>query len=115
MAVAVASGRPCLGRYAVPAPGPVIVYAAEDAPTSVRERLEQLAQARGADFAALDVGLIVESSLRLDRAEDVARLRATLKRRRPRLLVLDPYVRLQSADESCDMSHDSSHVTSPVM
>ena len=100
MAVAVASGRPCLGRYAVPRPGPVIVYAAEDAPPSVRERLEQLAQARGADFARLDVGLIVEPSLRLDRAQDVARLRATLDRRRPRLLVLDPYVRLQSADEN---------------
>jgi hypothetical protein len=100
MAVAVASGRPCLGRYAVPRPGPVIVYAAEDAPPSVRERLEQLAEARGADFAALDVGLIVEPSLRLDRAQDVGRLRATLDRRRPRLLVLDPYVRLQSADEN---------------
>lgn len=100
MAVAVASGRPCLGRYAVPAPGPAIVYAAEDAPPSVRERLENLARARGADFAALDVGLIVEPCLRLDRPEHVARLRSTLGRRRPRLLVLDPYVRLQSADEN---------------
>jgi hypothetical protein len=100
MAVAVASGRPCLGRYAVPAPGPAIVYAAEDSPPSVRERLENLARARGADFAALDVGLIVEPCLRLDRLEHVARLRSTLGRRRPRLLVLDPYVRLQSADEN---------------
>lgn len=100
MAVAVASGRPCLGRYAVPRPGPALVYAAEDAPLSVRERLEHLAGARGADFVSLDVGLIVEPSLRLDRGEHVARLRATLARRRPRLLVLDPYVRLQSADEN---------------
>jgi len=103
MAVAVASGRPCLGRHAVPAPGPVIVYAAEDAPTSVRERLEQLAQARGTAFAALDVGLIVEPCLRLDRPEHVARLRSTLGHRRPRLLVLDPYVRLQSGDENSAM------------
>lgn len=100
MAVAVASGRPCLGRYAVPTPGPTLVFAAEDAPPCVRERLVHLAQARGTDFAALDVGLIVEPSLRLDLAEPVARLRATLARRRPRLLVLDPYVRLQSADEN---------------
>jgi hypothetical protein len=100
MAVAVASGRPCLGRYAVPTPGPALVYAAEDAPPSVRERLEHLARARGADFASLDVGLIVEPSLRLDLAEDLGRLRATLARRRPRLLVLDPYVRLQRADEN---------------
>lgn len=103
MAVAVGSGRPCLGRYPVPVQGPSIVYAAEDQPPSVRERLDQLAQARGADFARLDVGLIVEPSLRLDRAEDVARLRATLKRRRPRFLVLDPYVRLQSGDENSAM------------
>ena len=103
MAVAVASGRPCLGRYAVPVQGPAIVYAAEDAPPSVRERLSHLAEARGADFAALDVGLIIEPSLRLDRAQDVARLRATLERRRPRLLVLDPYVRLQSGDENSAM------------
>jgi len=100
MAVAVASGRSCLGRYAVPVQGPSIVYAAEDAPPSVRERLSHLAEARGADFAVLDVGLIVEPSLRLDRSQDVARLRTTLERRRPRLLVLDPYVRLQSADEN---------------
>lgn len=100
MAVAVASGRPCLGRHEVPAPGAVLVYAAEDAHASVRDRLAGLAAARGADFAALDVGLIVEPSLRLDRAEDLARLSTTLARRRPRLLVLDPYVRLQRVDEN---------------
>lgn len=100
MAVAVASGRPCLGRFAVPSPGMALVYMAEDAPFQVRERIESLAQARGADFSALEVGLIVEPSLRIDREEDVRRLRATLDRRRPRLLVLDPYVRLQRADEN---------------
>jgi hypothetical protein len=100
MALSVASGRPCLGRFPVPAPGPALVFAAEDAPLQVRERLEGLARVRGARFADLDVGLIVEPSLRLDRPEDLARLRATLDRRRPRLLVLDPYIRLQRADEN---------------
>jgi len=100
LAVAVASGRPCLGRFAVPAPGPVMLYAAEDAPLHVRDRLEHLCQARGARFDTLDVHVIVENSLRIDRAEDVARLRHTLDRRRPRLLILDPYVRLQRADEN---------------
>ncbi len=100
MALSVASGRPCLGRFEVPTSGPVLVFAAEDAPLQVRERLEGLAQVRGVDFAALDVGLIVEASLRIDRPEDVARLRATVARRRPRLLVLDPYVRLQRVDEN---------------
>lgn len=100
MAVAVASGRPCLGRHEVPVSGAVLVYAAEDAHASVRDRLAGLAAARGADFATLEVGLIVEPSLRLDRAEDLARLSTTLARRRPRLLVLDPYVRLQRVDEN---------------
>jgi hypothetical protein len=48
LAVAVASGRPCLGRFPVPDPGPVLVYAAEDAPLHVRQRIEHLCQARGA-------------------------------------------------------------------
>ena len=100
MATAVASGRPCLGRFAVAEAAPVLVYAAEDAPPQVRERLENLAQARGVDFATLDVRLIVEPSLRIDRAEDLGRLRATVARHRPRLLVLEPYVRLQNIDEN---------------
>jgi len=95
LAVAVASGRSCLGRYLVPRRGPALVFAAEDPPTHVRERLESIARARGADFQKLDVRLIVEPVVRLDRELDRARLRATVQRHAPRLLVLDPYVRLQ--------------------
>lgn len=100
MAVAVASGRPCLGRYAVPTPGGVLIFAAEDTPLQVRERLEGLCRARGADFSAFNVGLIVEPSLRIDRADDLARLGITLASHRPKLLVLDPYIRLQRVDEN---------------
>jgi len=100
LALAVASGKPALGRYAVAKPGPVLVYAAEDAPIQVRERVAALARARGTDFAALEVGLILDPELKLDRPEDIVRLRRTLARRRPRMLVLDPYVRLQSSDEN---------------
>lgn len=107
MAVAVASGRPCLSRYAVPQPGPALVFAAEDAPVDVRERLENLAKARGADFGALDVRLIVEPVVRLDRAEDRARLKATVARHAPRLLVLDPYVRLQCGVDENDATEVS--------
>lgn len=107
MASAVASGRPCLGRYGVPRPGPALVYAAEDAPPDVRDRVEQLARARDASFASLDVHLILEPSLRLDRAEDLARLRRTLARHRPRLLVLDPYVRLQRGVDENDATQVS--------
>ena len=100
MAVAVASGRPCLGRFRVPSPGPALLFAAEDTPHQVKRRIESLARARHADFDTLDVRLIVETSLRLDLAQDLKRLHLTLDKHRPKLLILDPYVRLQRADEN---------------
>ena len=100
LAVAVASGQPCLGRFAVPLPGPVLLFAAEDAPLQVKSRLESLAGARNADFDSLDVRLILENSLRLDSTLDLKRLHHTLQKHQPKLLVLDPYVRLQRADEN---------------
>lgn len=100
LAVAVASGRPALGHYAVHAAGTVLVYGAEDSPRQLRDRLAGLAQVRGADFASLAVHLIIEPSVRLDRHEDLRRLECTVEKYRPRLLVLDPYVRLQRVDEN---------------
>lgn len=100
MAVAVASGRPALGRFPVPRPAPVLFYAAEDTPLQVKKRIQDLARARAADFQTLDIRLVLESSLRLDRYDHLDRLRRTLARHRPGLLVLDPYVRLQRVDEN---------------
>jgi hypothetical protein len=100
LATAVASGRPCLGRFAVPAAGPVLLYAAEDTPLQVRQRIEQLCLARNAPFQSLELDLILEPTLRIDRPLHIERLRATLALRQPRLLILDPYVRLQAADEN---------------
>ena len=62
--------------------------------------LEGLSHVRGVDFDELDVHLILEPSLRIDRPEDLGRLRSSLERLRPKLLVLDPYVRLQRVDEN---------------
>src|SRR5262245_4264602 len=42
LALSVATGTPCLGRYEVAAPGDALVYLAEDHPTEVRQRLEAL-------------------------------------------------------------------------
>ncbi len=100
LAVAVGSGAPCLGRFAVGRPGTVLVFAAEDAPHHLKHRIRGLAAARGADFDALDVHLIVEASLRLDRQQDLQRLRLTVAAHHPALLILDPFVRLQRADEN---------------
>lgn len=100
IAVAVASGRPCLGRYPVSNPGPVLLFAAEDAPPAVRTRGAGLATARGIDFERLAVGLIHQPVLRLDVVEDREALAITIAQIQPRLLVLDPLVRLHRGDEN---------------
>lgn len=100
LAVSVASGTPCLGRFRVRRPGPALVYLAEDRTDVVRERLEALAASRGLLFGGLDVLVITTPAIRLDLAEHCARLEATLAEHRPRLLLLDPFVRLHRADEN---------------
>jgi len=100
MAVSVASGRPCLRRFAVRRPGPVLVYAAEDPLHVVRARLCGIARAAGVSFDELDVHVITVPRLRLDDDEDRGRLRETVATLRPRLLVLDPFVRLHRVDEN---------------
>ena len=103
MALAVASGRPCLGHFPVLDPGPVLLYAAEDSPLQIRARLFGLARARGIDFQSLPVFLILAQQLRLDLAHDKTRLAAAINKLQPRLLVLDPFVRLHRLDENSAM------------
>jgi hypothetical protein len=100
LAVAVASGRPCLRRFAVARPGRVLLYAAEDALPVVRGRLDGIARAAGVALDQLDVLVITAPRLRLDIASDVERLARTVAALRPRLLILDPFVRLHRRDEN---------------
>lgn len=100
MALSVATGTPCLGKYAVPEPGTVLVYLAEDALVVVRERIEGIAWHRGLDLDRVEVHVITASVLRLDQERDRMRLWETTRRLRPRLLVLDPLVRLHGIDEN---------------
>lgn len=100
MALSVATGTPCLGRYAVPEPGPVLVYLAEDALRAVRERIEGMARHRGLDLEVVRIHVITAPVLRLDHKRDRTRLWETVRRLRPRLLVLDPLVRLHGIDEN---------------
>jgi hypothetical protein len=100
LALSVATGTPCLGRYPVPRPGPVLIYLAEDALAVVRERIEGMARHRGLELAAVDIHVITAPSLRLDREPHRNRLLETAKRLRPRLLLLDPLVRLHAVDEN---------------
>lgn len=100
MAVSVASGTPCLGRFAVEDKGPALVFMAEDAICAVRSRIDDICGARRIDIQGLDLYVITTASLRLDLKEDQNRLKATLDDLRPRLLVLDPLVRMHRLDEN---------------
>jgi len=100
MALSVATGTACLNKYDVPEPGPVLVYLAEDALTVVRERVDGMARQRGLHLDAVDVHVITAPTLRLDRDPNRTQLLATARRIRPRLLLLDPLVRLHGIDEN---------------
>lgn len=100
LAVAVASGVPCLGSFPVRRPGAALVYLAEDALPAVRTRIASICLARAIALDALDLHVITAASLRLDVEEDFQRLVATVKALAPRLLVLDPFVRLHRVDEN---------------
>ena len=100
IAVAVAAGVPCLRRFRPAASGPVLLFAAEDAGHVVRARLEGIAKAAGTAFETLDIAVIDVPTLRLDHRADRQRLVETVERVSPRLVVLDPLVRLHGVDEN---------------
>lgn len=100
MAVSVASGTPCMDRFAVDAKGPALVFLAEDALPNVRARVDAICQHRRLDVDQLDLHVITSSVLRLDLQGDQRRLAAAVKKYKPRLLLLDPLVRLHRLDEN---------------
>ena len=101
LAVAVASAHHALGKFAVHGSvAPVLLYAAEDSAAAIRQRVAGIAQARGIHLDHLPLGLITVDGLRLDLPVHRERLAATLAKVRPRLLILDPLVRLHRGDEN---------------
>jgi hypothetical protein len=100
LAVAVASGTACLRRFPVSRPGRVLLYAAEDALHVVRRRLEGICAAAACDLKDLNVHVITAPTVRLDQQADRTRLEQTIEQLKPRLLVLDPFVRLHRIDEN---------------
>ena len=100
LAVSVASGAACLRQFPVPTAGRVLLYAAEDALHIVRRRLEGICAAAQVSFEDLDVQVITAPTVRLDLSADRERLERTVDTLKPRLLVLDPFVRLHRIDEN---------------
>jgi len=106
MAVSIASGTACLSRFQVEQKGTVLVYLAEDSTCMVRGRIEDLCLDRNLDIKQLDLQVITVDCLRLDLLNDQNRLKATVDRFRPLMLLLDPLVRIHRLDENS--SHDIS-------
>jgi hypothetical protein len=100
LAVAVASGTPALGHHPVLEPGPTLVYLAEDALSAVRQRVDGLVKHRELSLEHLALHVITAPTLRLDQTADCQRLFQTVQRLRPRLVLLDPLVRMHGIDEN---------------
>ncbi len=100
MAVSLATGTDCLGRYGTEGPGTVLIYMAEDGQAMVRQRLDSIADHHGADLDSLPLYVITADTVRLDQQDDRQRLEATVAHFRPALLLLDPLVRLHNLDEN---------------
>ena len=100
MAASVAGAVPCLHRFPVPQALRVLLYAAEDDPSIVRRRLAGIAASKGLILDELDIHAITEPVLRLDQTRDREKLEATVAQLAPRLLILDPFVRLHQIDEN---------------
>lgn len=93
-----ASCTAALDRFEALAPGPALVYLAEDSLPRARERVAHLCRHRGLDLSALDLHVVTAESLRLDHDRDQHALDDTLGALRPALLRLDPLVRLLRLD-----------------
>jgi RecA-family ATPase len=100
MSLSVATGTACLDRYQVPLAGPVLVYLAEDSLAIVRERVEGISRHRGLTLDSVPIHVITAPVLRLDCEPHRTQLLKTARQLRPRLLLLDPLVRLHGIDEN---------------
>lgn len=93
-------GRPVLRQFRPVHTGVVLLFPAEDALAVVRQRLADICAAADVSFDGLAVDVITAPSLRLDLPADRQRPEQTAAERRPRLLVLDPLIRLHRIDEN---------------
>lgn len=100
VAMAVATGVSAFGRFRVTQPGTVLFFGAEDSLPALRTRFEGIATQRGVALDDVPLYLLDVTQLRLDRTQQLARLSATISACAPRLLVLDPFVRLARVDEN---------------
>jgi RecA-family ATPase len=110
MALAVASGRPFLGDYDVPRPGPVLFYVGEGGITPWRRRLVRLAAGMGIyDLASLPIYPVFDKGQILSPAFQEG-LRRNLGELTPALAVLDPYYTYHGPEMKASNLHEEGHL-----
>jgi hypothetical protein len=101
LALSVASGTAALDTFRIHCPGPVLYVSAEGGEGYLKQRLQALCAHRDLRLEALPHRLeIIPRPIRIDTAEGLGRLQATVRAMAPTLLVLDPLVRMHRADEN---------------
>ncbi len=109
MAVSVASGSECLGRFGA-MKGRVLYVPGEGRPERLRSRIEGIANARGASLDEIELSVMDQSNrLILDQPAAQSRFENTLKKDKPDLVIIDPLRRLFDGDEN------ASAAISPVL
>lgn len=98
-ASAIVTGRPVFGRFAVSAPGPVLVVLEESGEKALHRRLDALARGRAIRPEQLaDLRYAANLRVRLNEPLWRERLLAAAKELQPRAIFLDPLARLKGAD-----------------
>jgi hypothetical protein len=101
IALSVATGTPCLGKYEVKNAHKVLFFNAEDTEAIQRDRFELIKKSRGADLDLSNLNVMTaENGIRLDTVEGIESLRAVVEEFRPALMILDPFVRMHQVSES---------------
>ncbi len=100
LAITVACGGKAFGSFAAPSAGAVLFYGAEDSLPDLRARFEGLAKIKGLSLATLPIYMLDVPQMRLDQRGDIERLHASIEIFKPKLLVLDPFVRIARIDEN---------------
>ncbi len=99
MAVAVASGKPFLGRFAVQQ-GPVVLYSPEGTRRELHDRISKTCQRYDVDPQWLELFVAEKNQLELDVKSDQEIVEKMIDNRRPRFVIFDPLANCLSGDEN---------------
>lgn len=98
-AISVASGSPFLGVYEVKESGTVLMISMEGTLGLLRHRLDGIARSRGLDMSRLPIKILKTSQLYIDDPFGFSALEDVVRAEKPKLLILDPFVRVFRGDE----------------